>query len=204
MPETEIIFVRHAQSHPSGAIPDRDWPLSPHGRRQAQRLAPLLAELAVDAIVSSPFARCAETIEPFARLAGLAPVIHDDLRERGFGGGLVDNFAAVWRRSWEDFDFVPHSGESSRAAQRRMVQAMDHIVATHDGRRLAVASHGNVIGLFLNALDQEFSRQQAEGLRNPDVLRVVFARGAYRWDSGFRVPGLAEIATHHRETPIRW
>ncbi len=84
-----------------------------------------------------------------------------------------------------------------------MVAAMDHIARSHAGRTVAVATHGNVISLFLNALDPGFSRREAENLRNPDLLRVVFAGGATRWDSGFRLPGLAEISTHHRETPIR-
>ncbi len=126
------------------------------------------------------------------------------MRERGFGGGLIEDFATLWHRVWEDFDFVPHNGESSRAAQHRMVRAMDRIVTAHAGRTLAVSSHGNVISLFLNALDPGFSRREAEDLMNPHVLRVISARGAYRWNSDFRLPGLAEISTDYRQTPIKW
>ena len=100
MTETVIYFVRHAQSHPSGTVADRDWPLSPLGREQAQGLAPLLAGLSIDTILSSPFERCAATIEPFARQAGLEPAFHDDLREWGFGGGMIEDFATLWHRVW--------------------------------------------------------------------------------------------------------
>ena len=54
---TTLILVRHAQSAPDPALPERDWPLSELGRRQAADLAPVLQALGVDALASSPYIR---------------------------------------------------------------------------------------------------------------------------------------------------
>ena len=57
------------------------------------------------------------------------------------------------------------------------------------------------MGLFLNHIDPAFGREQAEGLKNPDVVRVV-ASDRLVWDREFRLPGLEDIATDHKETPV--
>jgi 8-oxo-dGTP diphosphatase len=80
------VLVRHASAG------DRhDWhgddhlrPLDAHGRRQAAELVDLLDSLEVRRIVSSPFTRCVETVEPLAERLGL-PVELDDRLAEGAG-----------------------------------------------------------------------------------------------------------------------
>ena len=69
-----LYFVRHAKAGDrlmwDGE--DRDRPLSKKGRRQAERLAERFADIPVPRVLSSPFARCIQTVEPLARSKGLA------------------------------------------------------------------------------------------------------------------------------------
>ncbi|MDR3359339.1 MAG: NUDIX hydrolase [Bifidobacteriaceae bacterium] len=69
-----VVIVRHAQ-----AAPRRGWakfvgarPLPPVGRARARGLVPLLAALGVRRVISSPWARCRDTVRVFANRARLA------------------------------------------------------------------------------------------------------------------------------------
>jgi len=117
------------------------------------------------------------------------------------GIGLGDDFAAIWRRSWEDLDFALPGYESSRDAQRRFVDAVDGILSELEGRKIGVCAHGNVIGLYLNHLDDRNGRETAERLTNPDILKLRAEGDAVEWDRSFRLPGLAELTTDPADTP---
>jgi probable phosphoglycerate mutase len=62
-----------------------DVPLDDVGRDQAVALAPRLAELGPDAIVSSDLRRAADTAAPVGELTGLPVRLDTRLRERDFG-----------------------------------------------------------------------------------------------------------------------
>jgi len=202
MPITTAYLIRHAQSRPSEQVRHSDWPLSDLGKAQANRLSELLLSLGIERLVSSPFTRCLQTIGPFAKRVGLQVVVCDDLRERNLGIGISDDFGAIWRKSWKDFDFALPGFESSRDAQRRFVDAMRRILRQHEGRTIGVCAHGNVIGLYLNHLDGRNGRETAERLTNPDVLRLHTEGDVVEWEHSFRLPGLAGLATDPADTPI--
>jgi len=196
-----LYLIRHAQCLPKKAQRFSDWSLSRVGAQQAEELAGLLEPLEITNVFSSPFIRTIETAKPFAQRHGLVIRVVDDLRER-----LLTNEAGlpsdeVWRRSWEDFSFCLPGCESSLAAQARICRAIGGIAESVEGTS-AIFTHGNVIPLFLNALTRTVGRAEAEALTNPDVLKVSWRSGAFAWDRAFRLPGLARIATDHRQTPV--
>jgi probable phosphoglycerate mutase len=84
---TEILLVRHGSSAGDGSRVDgsRDPGLSDEGLGQAEALADRLAAETVDALYVTPMRRTLETGAPLARLAGLEPVVIDDLREIHLG-----------------------------------------------------------------------------------------------------------------------
>jgi 2,3-bisphosphoglycerate-dependent phosphoglycerate mutase len=179
---TTLILVRHAQSAPDPALPEREWPLSEAGRRQAADLPTALAELGVDALASSPYLRAIETLRPYAELAGLEISIDEDLRERALGGwlpNLADVEAAV-RRMHADLDFQLEGGESGRACVARFDAALARVIAAHPGRTIAVGSHGGVLGHLISrqgvALPDAFWKR----IRNPHLF-IFDARDGLRW-----------------------
>jgi phosphohistidine phosphatase SixA len=64
---------------------DTSRPLDERGRRQAEELVELLVALGVRRVVSSPYVRCVETVEPLAAALGV-PVEQDDRLAEGAGG----------------------------------------------------------------------------------------------------------------------
>lgn len=68
-----IHLVRHAAAGNRSAWvgDDRLRPLTPKGVRQARALIPLLDGWSIDRIISSPYVRCVQTVEPLASARGL-------------------------------------------------------------------------------------------------------------------------------------
>jgi 2,3-bisphosphoglycerate-dependent phosphoglycerate mutase len=195
-----LYLIRHAQSQPAKSVPFSEWPLSPRGTRQAEQLVPLLGPLGVAQVFSSPFVRTLQTAGPFARRHGLGIVKVEDLRERRITNEAGLPSDEVWCRGWADFNFAPPGCETSLAAQGRICGAI-HDIARRTSRTSAVFTHGNVIGLFLNALISSAGRKEAEALLNPDVLKLDWQDGVFMWDRDFRLAGLETIATSHSQTP---
>jgi 8-oxo-dGTP diphosphatase len=68
-----VLLLRHASAGDRSAWDgdDRLRPLDERGRQQAQALRDRLRDRAIARIVSSPFLRCVETVEPLADALGL-------------------------------------------------------------------------------------------------------------------------------------
>lgn len=67
------VLLRHASAGDREAwtAPDALRPLDERGRRQAEELVPLLLELGAARVVSSPYVRCVQTVEPLAAALGV-------------------------------------------------------------------------------------------------------------------------------------
>lgn len=87
-----LYFVRHAKAGDRAAWKgdDRLRPLSKEGRRQADSLARRLARLTTGNLVSSPYERCLQTVQPLSAVLR-QPVLEDErLGEmKGFEGALA-------------------------------------------------------------------------------------------------------------------
>ena len=78
-----VYLVRHAKAgvRELWQGPDEERPLTRPGRRQAERLVERFEGLEIERIISSPFLRCLQTVEPLARARGLEVEIADELAE---------------------------------------------------------------------------------------------------------------------------
>ena len=68
-----VVLVRHATAGDRATWRDDDRlrPLDDRGRRQAAALPAALADLSIGRILTSPYVRCVETVEPLAAALGL-------------------------------------------------------------------------------------------------------------------------------------
>jgi 8-oxo-dGTP diphosphatase len=60
---------------------DRERPLSKKGKAQAKSIAESLREREIERIVTSPYKRCVQTVEPLAKMIGATIEISDALAE---------------------------------------------------------------------------------------------------------------------------
>jgi 8-oxo-dGTP diphosphatase len=74
-----VFLMRHADAGDREAwtAPDGERPLSDRGWRQARGLVQVLADANFERIMSSPYLRCVQTVEPLAEARGLAVELDD-------------------------------------------------------------------------------------------------------------------------------
>jgi 2,3-bisphosphoglycerate-dependent phosphoglycerate mutase len=188
---TTLILVRHAQSAPRPDLAEEAFPLSENGRQQALDLAPVLAELDVDALASSPYRRALDTLQPYADSTGLTIAVDHDLRERSLGAWL-DSPEAVndaIRRMHADLDFRLEGGETGRACLARYEAALIRVVAANSGCTIAVGAHGGVISHFLAARATNLRPEFWRRIRNPHLF-IFDAEGRFRWIGERTLDGL--------------
>lgn len=98
-----LYLVRHAKAGSRHQFdgPDHLRPLSKKGRQQADGLVRILADRRVERVLSSPYVRCVETVQPLADKLGLTVEPADALAE---GARTRDAMALV--RSLAGTDWV--------------------------------------------------------------------------------------------------
>ncbi len=135
-----VVLVRHGK-----AVARKGWtaedplrPLSADGERQALALVPLLAALGPGRVVTSPSARCRQTIVPFARATGRAVAAEPALSEEGYAAdpaaahALVDALLAARE---------PGGLPTLVCTHRPVLEGLLHRLTSrgHDPKRLAPA-----------------------------------------------------------------
>jgi 2,3-bisphosphoglycerate-dependent phosphoglycerate mutase len=172
-----IFLIRHAHAD---YRPDESRGLSAHGWRAAHRVADMLEGRGIASIVSSPYTRARQTVQPLADRLGLSIHVDPDLRERRLAGGPVADFEHCVEATWRDFDLTYPGGESNAAAQARVRRAIDRIARSAGDRHVAIATHGNVLALFLRTLDPGVGFEFWVRMSMPDIYVVdESAGGAY-------------------------
>src|SRR6202521_2387153 len=128
---SEIWLVRHGDCS-EGMTEATDPPLSPLGRRQAERLAERVRRFGPAAVYTSPRRRAVET----ARIIGQD--IHEDPRFVEIDLELGDAGT---------FQFK----ESSGSVVERMRSAIDDIVDAHPAEHVVVVTHGVALMAYITA-----------------------------------------------------
>jgi 8-oxo-dGTP diphosphatase len=139
-----IRLVRHARAGSRSRWKGDDTlrPLSKSGRAQADAIAEHLAREPIDMIVSSPYLRCVDTVEPLATRVGVGLEISDALAEGatlssalGLLEKVQDREAVLCTHGDVVLDLLDHFG-------RRGVPLRDHRMAKGSTWVFDVGDHG--------------------------------------------------------------
>jgi phosphohistidine phosphatase SixA len=103
-----LLLLRHASAGDRLAWEedDRDRPLDERGLRDAKELIALLATFNVEAVLTSPYRRCVETVVPLAQ----ARKLELDVREALGEGRATDGAALVRSLAGRDVVVCGHGG----------------------------------------------------------------------------------------------
>ncbi|GAA3810752.1 bifunctional RNase H/acid phosphatase [Streptomyces chiangmaiensis] len=152
---TTFVLLRHGETQLTplkrfSGSGGSDPALSEAGRRQADLVAGALAARGtVQAVVSSPLARCHETARTVAARLGLEVSVEEGLRETDFGAWEGLTFGEVRERYPEDMNAwltdpeaePSGGGESFAAVARRVAATRDKLLASYAGRTVLLVSH---------------------------------------------------------------
>lgn len=166
----EIYLVRHCQA--DGQMPDAK--LTELGLEQAQSLVRFFEEVKIDKIYSSTYDRAIKSVEPLAEKNALAIIEDERLTERVFTTVIKEDWFETFKLGFENPDLVFEGGESGKAARARIVSMFEEIFASED-EKIVVASHGNLISLFLQTINPNFDFQDYMNLSNPDVFFIHYS-----------------------------
>ena len=102
-----VYVVRHAKagSRRNWSGPDDQRPVSKPGQRQADGVAVALRDEPITRVVSSPYVRCVQTVEPLAKKLGLNVDTSDALAE---GAPAEDAVALIDKLAREDVVLCSH------------------------------------------------------------------------------------------------
>ncbi|HZS35980.1 MAG TPA: histidine phosphatase family protein [Polyangia bacterium] len=157
---TRLILIRHGEVEEDArrrCYGRLDVKLSPLGHEQAARTAEWIAELPIAALWSSPLTRAVDSAAPLARATGLAPRLHDGLREIDCGQleGMTypeireryPEMYAEWRARLAHTRFP--GGESYVELHARVTAVAAEIRAAHAKAAVAIVAHGGVTRALL-------------------------------------------------------
>jgi 2,3-bisphosphoglycerate-dependent phosphoglycerate mutase len=173
---TRILLVRHAQSVPPsvGGPGESERPLTDAGIRQAEQLVPVLAAAGASRVLSSPYLRAVQTVEPTARAGGLVVERRDELREWVSGLEPRPDWQARYRDAWTRPTAAFGAGETHEALTRRAVRALEQIRdETTVGETVVVGSHGTWISRALLGLGCPVDADFWFAMPMPAVYEVV-------------------------------
>lgn len=188
---TDLVLVRHGETewHAENRYAGvSDVPLTPHGVRQAERLAAWAGRAGLAAVWTSTLSRAELTARDSAAAAGVPLRVDERLRELDFGhaegltsGEMQDHFPGALRAFHADpvAGHLP-GGEEPAGAARRFTACLGDIAAAHPDDRVLVVAHTTairlalcrLIGVPLSAYRRLFPR-----VRNCALTELRFAAG---------------------------
>lgn len=163
-----IYLVRHAQATGQAA----DAPLTAEGREQAEALAEFLSGAGIGRIVSSPFARALQSIEPLSRRLKIEIKSDERLIEAALSVIDYSDWLDKLRETFSDFELSFEGGESSRAATERAIAALNDALVL-ETEPIVLVTHGRLLALILKRFDSKYGFAEWQHLTAPDVFRLV-------------------------------
>ncbi|MFK7801376.1 MAG: MSMEG_4193 family putative phosphomutase [Anaerolineae bacterium] len=154
-----IILLRHGENEwvkenkLAGWIPGVH--LNENGRKQAQDAAERLAHLPITTLYSSPVERCVETAGILAEKIGLEIIELPEVGEVRYGDWEGEKIAELAKLpEWHVVQYAPSrhafpGGESMRAVQNRMVDALELLAQKHGDEMIVVCAHADLIKMTL-------------------------------------------------------
>jgi 2,3-bisphosphoglycerate-dependent phosphoglycerate mutase len=166
-----LFIVRHAKAE--GQEPTAK--LSAEGVFQADQLKEQLKKLQIEKIICSPLSRAIQTIKPFVDEKGIHMEIDDRLAERILSVHDMDDWQDRLAQTFNEHDVRFEGGETSREALARIGGVVQDVLKRNETTLLV--SHGNLISLFLQSLDNQFGFHEWQAMKNPHIFRIEYEGG---------------------------
>ncbi|WP_052462577.1 histidine phosphatase family protein [Nigerium massiliense] len=216
MSDTRLILVRHGETdfNAQGRFQgSSDIPLNERGLAQAAAVAPWIARLGADHIVSSPLGRARQTAQAIAEPLELSVATDERLVEIHCGEWEGELFADIiaanpWYVEFEEAgrDFRrSDTGETQSEVGLRVGRALRELAERHAGQTTVVTAHGTAIRMgILDVLGLDLAPGRIFG----DLLNCswsILEPGEHRWrlvTYNAVVPGAAEAGTRELEDEL--
>ncbi|XRG79901.1 histidine phosphatase family protein [Rossellomorea sp. GAMAL-10_SWC] len=170
----EIYIIRHceAEGQPYEAN------LTERGLIQAKHLSNFFSKIKVDQIISSPFLRAIQSIEPTSNEKKIDIVLDERLSERKLSSIDLPDWLEKLKATFEDLELKFDGGESSQEATNRAISVIDEIIKS-ENQITIVVTHGNLMSLIIKQFNKEFGFENWKSLSNPDIYLLKFKNNEF-------------------------
>ena len=187
---TELVLIRHGETDMNRELRFQgqvNVGLNAVGHAQARRIADRLAGERADAVYVSDLLRACQTADPIAGGLAIPYVTDTGLREQAFGrvdGMRVEDIQREHPEAWAGWlrfeeDFAMPEGESTRAFHARVMEALQRVVAAHQGQSVVIVTHGGVLDMiYRTARSLGLSGPRQSEIPNAGLNRIRVREGA--------------------------
>lgn len=164
----KIYLIRHCEAEGQPA----EASLTDNGFKQANELSNFFHDVSIDRIISSPYKRAVQTVEPLAKGMNLEIEKNELLTERVLSNQNLSDWLEKLEATFEDLEMKFEGGESSNEAMKRIVIVIEEVLNS-EVQNTIIVTHGNLLSLLLKHYNHHFGFQEWKGLRNPDVYLLI-------------------------------
>ncbi len=191
----EIYLIRHGETlwNQQGCLQGHlDSPLTNNGQQQALRLLAYFQEISLTALYSSDLGRAQKSIAPLAEQQQRPVLLNKSLREISYDylDGVAKNKLTAQQKEQLTLlfsgkkDICIGKGESLEQLQQRVSDCLNSIAKQHQGKHVAIMSHGLAIVMFLKeVLNIPVDAPRTFNIHNASITHLSFRQGEWMLQS---------------------
>lgn len=166
--QKKIYIIRHceAQGQPS------ESQLTAKGSKQAKYLVDFFSNVKIDRIISSPYLRAIQSVEPLSEKTNIKIEIDERLSERILCTKDLPDWYEKLKATFNDMELKFEGGESSQEAKSRIANVVEEVLRGGNENNTVIVSHGNLISLLIKNYNSDFDFECWKKLSNPDIFQI--------------------------------
>jgi len=165
----KIYVVRHCEAQGQSS----ESQLTEKGLQQANYLADFFKSTKINRIISSPYLRAIQSVEPLSERTNIKIETDERLAERTLSTTDLPDWYENLKETFIDMDLKFEGGESSQEAMNRIRKVVKEAFKS-ENENTVIVSHGNIISLLLKDYNRNVDFEFWENLSNPDVFQLNY------------------------------
>ena len=167
-----IFIIRHCKAEGQ----EENANLTSEGYTQASMLKNYFDNVQINKIISSPYVRAVQSIKPLAESKEIDIIKDARLSERILSTENYPDWMEKLKMTFQDKSLTFIGGESSNEALCRISSVVDEVINSPE-ENVMLVTHGAIMSLLLNSMDEGFGFEQWQTLSNPDIYLVEVLEG---------------------------
>ncbi|MFJ5772168.1 histidine phosphatase family protein [Psychrobacillus sp. NPDC093180] len=167
-----IYLIRHCKAEGQ----EENANLTSEGYNQAMILRDYFDNVKIDKIISSHYIRAVQSVESLAENKDMDIIKDVRLSERILSTENYPDWLEKLKMTFQDKSLTFIGGESSNEALCRIASVLDEVINSSE-ENVILVTHGAIMSLLLNSMDESFGFEQWQSLSNPDIYLIEVQEG---------------------------
>lgn len=167
-----IYIIRHCKADGQEASAN----LTSECYTQALILRDYFENVKIDKIIASHYVRAVQSIKPLAEHKEIEIIKDTRLSERILSTENYPDWLEKLKMTFQDKSLTFIGGESSNEALFRISSVFEEVINSSEENVMFV-THGAIMSLLLNSIDENFGFDQWQTLTNPDIYLIEVQEG---------------------------